>query len=96
MEIKQDQYELNDYFDKININSKGAFSLRGNYIHNDFIKINDNNIFYVCSGLEEVYLFVILIKLLNEDKNILISYYSIKINEEYNINIYIKVLLLFL
>ena len=43
----QNNYILNDYFNKININSQGAYPLERNYIYNDFIKTNENTIYFI-------------------------------------------------
>ena len=86
--VNNNIYYLNNIFDPININSQSSLSLGSNYIYNDIIKTNDNNIFYISTSYESIIIFyslffilyVILFKLLNYDKNILISNYEIKIN----------------
>ena len=88
LEINGNNVELINYFDSININSKGVFALGNHYIFNDFIKVNDNNIFYVSTEANGINLYVILIKLLNSDQNLLINYYNVKLNYLYNIGIY--------
>ena len=79
---------LNDYFDKIESNSQGAFPLKGNYIYNEFIKTNDNNIYYINTEFYGINFYIVLIKLLNNAQNIIINYYNIKLNENYNTAIY--------
>ena len=84
----ENEYQLKDYLDPIKINSKGIFSLGNNYIYNDIIKIDDNNIIYISTKSESTEIYIIMIKLLNDDKNILINYYKIFLNDIYNIKIY--------
>ena len=88
LKINENKYQLNNLTETININSLGNFPLESNYIYNDIIKTNDNNIYYVSTSYEGIEIYVILIKLLNDNKNILLCYYSIKLNENYNIAIY--------
>ena len=86
--VNNNNYYLKDFFEPININSLGSFTFESNYIYNDIIKTNDNNIFYISTSYESILIYVILFKLLNNDKNILICNYEIKINSNYNIGIY--------
>ena len=86
--INENNYELNDYFESININSQDIFPLGSCYIFNDIIKIDENNIFYISTTNDSTEIYLILFKLLNDDKNILVNYYIVKINEIYNIRIY--------
>ena len=88
LEINQNNYILNNYFNKIDINSQGKFPLERNYIYNDFIKTNENTIYFISAESFGINIYIIQIKLLNMDKNILISYYSIKVNEVFNTGIY--------
>ena len=86
--INDNDYILNDYGESININSQDIFPLGYSYIYNDIIKIDDNNIFYISTTNDSTEIYLILIKLLNNDNNILINYYLLKLNEVYNIKIY--------
>ena len=79
--------KLSDYFNKIDVNSKGAFTFRGKYIYNDFIKTNENNIYFLSTESGGINIYMVLIKLLNNNENIIIKYYNIKLNEYYNIAI---------
>ena len=91
LEINNNIYILNDYIDNINIitvNSNGIFSLNYNYIYNDIVKSNENTIFYINSRHTNILIYVIIIRLLNNDRNIVLNYYEIKINEYYNIAVY--------
>ena len=88
LEINQNKYILNDYFHKIDINSQAAYPLERNYIYNDFIKTNENTIYFISAQSFGINIYIIQIKLLNMDKNILISYYNIKVNEVFNTGIY--------
>jgi len=83
-----DSYELENYLESITINSKGEFDLGYGYANNDITKLNEKNIIFtsVSSNYEKI--IIILIKLLNEDKNVLINYYNIELKNEYNIKIY--------
>ena len=89
--INNNTYQLNNYIDDINIitiNSIGAFSIKSNYIYNDFIKTSENNLFYTSTD-QELVIYVIIIRLLNDDKNVLLSYYNIRItNDFYRFQIY--------
>ena len=91
LEINNNSYQLKDYIDNIsviNINSKGSFSLKCNYLYNDIIKSNENNIFYINTEYDGTQIYVIIIKLLNNDKNVLLNYYEIKLNDNFKIAIY--------
>jgi len=81
-------YELEDYRDPIFINSIQNYSFGNNYIYNDIIKFNENDIIYVNTKNESDILMIIMIKLSDESKNILINYYKIELKEKYNIRIY--------
>ena len=82
------RYELEDYRDPIFINSEEKYNLGNNYVYNDIIKIYENDIMYVSTKNESDILMIILIKLSDESKNILINYYKIELKEKYNIRIY--------
>ena len=86
--INNGEYQLKDYIEPININSRDIFSLGNHYLFNDIIKINENTIAYVNTKIESTQIYIIMIKLLNDDKNVLLKYYKIKLNENYNIQIY--------
>ena len=81
-------YELEDYIDPIFINSNQKYYLGNNYIYNDIIKFNENDIIFVNTKNESDILMIIMIKLSDESKNILINYYKIELKEKYNIRIY--------
>ena len=90
-EINEDTYILKDYIENIsiiNINDHGILPLKNNYIYNDVVKTDENNIFYISTGTDEIELYLVLIKLLNNDNNILLNYYRIKIYEQYKLIIY--------
>jgi len=81
-------YNFDNYLGPITLNSNSKFDLGYGYATNDLVKLNDNNIIFtsVTSNYENIV--IIMIKLLNEDKNVLINYYKIELNNEYNIKIY--------
>jgi len=82
------EYELEDYRNKIVINSKQKYNLGNNYVYNDIIKIDENNIIYVNTKNESDILMIILFKLFEQSKSILVNYYKIELKENYNIRIY--------
>ena len=84
----ENEYQLKDYIEQININSNGIFPLGNNYIYNDIIKIDENNIFYISTLKDSIEIYIVMFKLLNNDQNVLINYYRIKITESYNIKLY--------
>ena len=79
---------LEDYREKIVINSEQKYFLGNNYVYNDIIKIDENNIIYVNSGNESDILMIIYFKLFDTSKNILVTYYKIELKEKYNLRIY--------
>lgn len=81
-------YNLDNYLGPITLNSNSKFELGYGYAINDLVKLNDNNIIFtsVMSNYENIV--IIMIKLLNEDRNVLINYYKIELKNEYNIKIY--------
>ena len=81
-------YKLENYTDPLYINSDQKYYLGNNYIYNDIIKFNENDIIYVNTKNESDILMIIIIKLSDESKNILINYYKIELKEKYNIRIY--------
>ena len=81
-------FKLDNYLESITINSKSEFDLGYGYANNDIIKLNDKNIIFTSVSNNYEKIIIILIKLLNEDKNILINYYNIELKNEYNIKIY--------
>ena len=87
LEINQNKYNLSSSFDIININSKGSFSLCSKYFQNNFIKTKENTIYFISTQSNSINLYIILIRLLNNYKNILINYYNVKLNEIYNIRL---------
>lgn len=86
--INENSYELNDYIEPIHINSLDKYPLEYNYIYNDIIKTDNNNIFYISTTSNSTEIYIILFKLLNNDSNVLINYYKIILNEIYNIRLY--------
>ena len=82
------EYELVDYREKIVINSEQKYFLGNNYVYNDIIKMDENNIIYVSTNNESDILMVIFFKLFEQPKSILVNYYKIELNEKYNIRIY--------
>ena len=80
--------ELNDYISPITLNKNNNFIIGNNNVYNDLIKMNENNIFFISTENQSEKLMIILIKLLNNDENILICYYEIKLKEIYNIKIF--------
>jgi hypothetical protein len=81
-------FEIEDYRDPIFINRDQKYYLGNNYIYNDIIKFNENDFIYVNTKNESDILMIIMIKLSEESKNILINYYKIELKEKYNIRIY--------
>ena len=81
-------FKLDNYLESITINSKSEFDLGYGYANNDIIKLNDKNIIFTSVSNNYEKIIIILIKLLNEDKNILINYYNIELKNDYNIKIY--------
>jgi len=73
------KYKLEDYRDPIFINSEEKYVLGNNYAYNDIIKIYENDIIYVNTKNESDILMIIMIKLSDESKNILINYYKIEL-----------------
>ena len=84
----KNEYKLNNLFEPISLNSHCAFPIKANYIYNDIIKTNENNIIYISTNYDGIEIYIIFLKLLNNDKNILINNYKIKINEKFDIKIY--------
>ena len=82
------EYELEDYREKIVINSGQKYNLGNNYVYNDIIKMDENNIIYVSTKNESDILMIILFKLFEQSKSILVNYYKIELKEKYNIRIY--------
>ena len=83
-----DDFNIDNYLGPITLNSNSKFDLGYGYASNDLIKLNDNNIIFTSVSNNNENIIIILIKLLKEDKNILINYYNIELNNEYNIKIY--------
>ena len=81
-------FEIEDYRAPIFINRDQKYYLGNNYIYNDIIKFNENDFIYVNTKNESDILMIIMIKLSEESKNILINYYKIELKEKYNIRIY--------
>ena len=90
-EINESQYLLSDYINEIhiiNINSHGSIPFSSNYIYNDIIKLDEKSIIYISTAYQEIELFILFIQFLNDDKNILLNYYRIKLNDNFKISIY--------
>ena len=83
-----DDYKLDNYLGPIILNSNSRFDLGYGYAINDIVKLNDNNIIFTSVNSNYENIVIIMIKLLNEDKNVLINYYNIELKNEYNIKIY--------
>jgi hypothetical protein len=66
-------FKLDNYLESITINSKSEFDLGYGYANNDIIKLNDKNIIFTSVSNNYEKIIIILIKLLNEDKNILLK-----------------------
>ena len=77
----QNKYKLSNYTDSININSKSVFPLNYHYIYNDIIKTTDNNIFFISTKKSGIEIYIILFKFINNENNIIINYYTAKIND---------------
>ena len=84
LDINENEFKLSNYTERIYINSISTFSLNSHYIYNDIIKTTDNNIFYINTIQSSIEIFIVWIKFLNDDKNIILKYYREKINEYYN------------
>jgi hypothetical protein len=82
------EFQINDYISSIIVNKENKFMIENNYIYNEIIKGDENNIFYISSENKNEKIFIILIEILNNDQNLLISYYEIKLTEIYNIKIF--------
>ena len=78
--LSGDDFKLDNYLESITINSKNEFDLGYGYANNDIIKLNDKNIIFTSVSNNYEKMIIILIKLLNEDKNVLINYYNIILN----------------
>ena len=85
------EYELEDYREKIVINSGQKYNLGNNYVYNDIIKMDENNIIYVNTNNESDILMIIFFKLFEQPKSILVNYYKIELKEKYNIRIYLDI-----
>ena len=85
---KDSIYELEEYRQKIIINSEEKYNLGYNYIYNDIIKMDENNLIYVNTKNESDYLMIITFKLADKSPNILLNYYKIDLKEEYKLRIY--------
>jgi len=83
-----DDYKLDNYLGPITLNSNSKFELGYGYAINDLVKLNDNNIIFTSVNNNYENIVIIKIKLLNQDKNVLINYYNIELKKEYNIKIY--------
>ena len=81
-------YELVNYLGPITINSNDNYFLGNNYIYNDIIKMDDFNLVYVNTDSDSDKITIVLIKLLNNDKNVLLSYFQIDLTTSYNLKIY--------
>ena len=81
-------FQINDYISSIIINKNNNFMINNNYTYNEIIKGDENNIFYISTDKNYKKIFIILIKILNNDRNLLIYYYEIKITEIYNFKIF--------
>ena len=81
-------YNLDNYLGPITLNSNSKFELGYGYAINDLVKLNDNNIIFTSVSSNYENIIIIMIKLLNEDKNALINYFNIELKNEYNIRIY--------
>jgi hypothetical protein len=88
LDINENEFKLSNYTEKININSKSTFALNSNYIYNDIIKTSDNNIFYLSTTRSGIDIYIVWLKFINNDKNIILKYYRAKLNENYNTAIY--------
>ena len=80
--------EFEDYLEKLTINSKNEYILGYNYIFNDIIKIDENNLYYINSNNETDILMIIMIKLFDNSTNVLINYYKINLKDKYHLRIY--------
>jgi hypothetical protein len=74
--LSDDEFKLDNYLESITINSKSEFDLGYGYANNDLIKLNDKNVIFTSVSNNYEKMIIILIKLLNEDKNVLINYYN--------------------
>ena len=81
------EYKISDYLGPIIINSENEFPLNNNYLYNDIIKLNDNNIIYISTDGNNEIIMIIMLKLLNFYKNALIYYFKIELTL-YNMKIY--------
>jgi len=88
LDINENEVKLSNYTETIYVNSKSTFALNYNYIYNDIIKTTDNNIFYLSTTPYGIDIYIILFKFINNDKNIILRYYTAKISENYNTAIY--------
>ena len=87
IESSNSYYSLENYLGPIYINSNKYFNLNYYYIYNDIIKLNENSIIYLSSENKGDFIMIILIKLLNDDDNVILNYYKIELTY-YNIKIY--------
>ena len=82
------EFQLNDYFSPIIINKDNIYGFGNNYVYNDIIKIDENNIIYISTENESEKLMIVLIRILDNYQNLLICYYELKLKELYNIKIF--------
>ena len=88
LDIIGNNYKLSNYIYSIDINSQRIFPLNYHYIYNDIIKTTDNNIFFISTKKSGIEIYIILFKFINDDNNIIINYYTAKMNDAYNIAVY--------
>ena len=80
-------YDLINYLGPITINSNNNFLLNSSFLFNHIIKMDDNTIIYASTSSYSEIIMIIIFKLVNNDKNLIINYYKLELNE-YNIKIY--------
>ena len=83
-------YELINHLGPIPINSNNNFPLNSDYLYNDIIKFDDNNIIFVSTCNNTEIIMIIKFKLLNSFQNVLINYYQLDLSP-YNIRIYLDI-----
>ena len=87
------QLSLSDYISEMNLNEQSYIFNKDVYL-NDFIKMNDDQICYISTNIEQNILYIVILTLYNADNvnKVSTQYYKQNINDNSNINFHSQIL----